>query len=85
MRKWKPTQVEIDNTANWGTWSKEISTFPWQYDDMETCFILEGKATVKDQMGNSLTFEKGDMVQFEQGMECTWEITSDIRKKFMFG
>jgi len=85
MKKWKPTENEIAATNSWGTWSKEASIFPWQYSDIETCYILEGKATVKDENGNELTFEKGDMVQFEEGMNCTWEITQDIRKKYMFG
>ena len=85
MKKWKPTQDEINATNNWGTWSKEISTFPWQYDDKETCLILEGEATVEDSLGHTITFEKGDMVEFEEGMECTWKITKNIRKKYKFG
>ncbi len=85
MKKWKPTEQEINETNSWGTWSKEASEFPWQYDDMETCYILEGKAEVKSVDGHEITFEKGDMVQFEPGLECTWKIISDINKKYKFG
>ena len=84
MKKWKPTDQEIAATESWGTWSKETSTFPWNYDATEICYILEGKATVTDESGNEITFEKGDMVQFEQGTGCTWKITEDIKKKYMF-
>ena len=84
MKKWKPTQQEIDQTNSWGSWSKEASTFPWSYNETETCYILEGEATVTDEKDNSLTFQKGDMVQFPVGMSCTWKITKDIRKKYIF-
>ena len=85
MKKWRPTEQEINQTNSWGTWSKEASTFPWSYNETETCYILEGEATVTDDKGNSLTFGKGDMVQFSEGINCTWKITRDIRKKYMFG
>jgi hypothetical protein len=85
MRVWKPSAEEIKATEKWGEWSKEVSDFPWYYDDTETCYILKGEATVKDSNGNEVHFGKGDMVQFKQGVKCTWNIRRDIRKKFIFG
>lgn len=85
MKVKKPTEAEIKATNVWGTWSKEPSKFPWYYDDKETCYILEGEATVTDEAGNSITFSKGDMVEFEQGLECTWEISKTIKKRYKFG
>ena len=85
MKVWKPTQKEIDSTNAWGTWGKEPSEFPWFYDDTETCYILEGKATAWDKNGNEISFEEGDMVQFEQGLECTWKISETIKKRYYFG
>lgn len=85
MKVWKPTDQEIANTSSWGTWSKEESEFPWFYDEMETCYILEGEAKAWDKNGNKIAFKAGDMVQFEQGLECTWKITNAIKKKYKFG
>ncbi len=85
MRVWKPSEDEIRSTENWGDWSKEISKFPWQYSDSETCYILEGKACVTDSNGKKICFRKGDMVRFDKGVVCTWNIMSNIRKKFIFG
>ena len=85
MKVKTPSEQEISSTNSWGTWSKEPSTFPWFYDDKETCYILEGEATVTDNSGNSVTFKKGDWVEFEQGLECTWKIAQAIRKKYKFG
>lgn len=85
MRVWKPSDQELKDSEQWGDWSKEISEFPWFYSQAETCFILEGEAYVTDNQGNEIHFQKGDMVRFEQGVECTWKITKDIRKKYLFG
>ena len=85
MKIWTPTDREIENAQSWGTWSKEISEFPWFYDDQETCLILEGEAEVSDNNGNKISFKAGDMVQFEEGLECVWKVIKPIRKKYVFG
>lgn len=84
MKVWTPSDDEIKLTESWGIWSKEVSEFPWSYGETETCLILEGAAEVTDTLGNKVFFKKGDMVQFEKGLDCTWNITSDIRKRFIF-
>ena len=85
MKVRKPSTDEINKASTWDTWIKEPSEFPWFYDDRETCYILEGYATVKDKKGYSIEFGPGDWVEFEQGLECTWTITKIIRKKYRFG
>ena len=85
MSKKKPTNEEIRQTENWGSWSKEPSEFPWSYSEREVCYILEGSATVNAQSGESISFEAGDLVSFEQGLECTWKIHQTIRKRYIFG
>ncbi len=81
----KPSEEEIAQTKSWGTWSKEPSEFPWYYDDKEICYILEGKATVTDPQGNTVSFGPGDWVEFNQGLECTWKIDKMIKKRYKFG
>ena len=82
----KPTKEEADRikAENWGIWTKEVSEFPWSYDEPETCLILEGEATVTHKDG-SAKFGKGDLVIFPQGLECTWKITKAVRKHYKFG
>ncbi len=69
----------------WPTWSKEISQFPWFYDDTETCYILEGQVTVTTESGETVTVGPGDLVTFPRGLSCTWHITQPIRKHYRFG
>jgi len=85
MKVIKPTQEQIANTSSWGTWEKEVSEFPWEYSDKETCYILDGEAEVVSDKGVKISFKKGDWVEFEVGLKCTWKITKDIKKKYMFG
>ena len=85
MRVWQPTMEEIEKTKGWGIWSKEESEFPWYYDEMETCYILEGEASAADNKGNNIRFKAGDMVQFKEGLSCTWKISKAIKKRYHFG
>lgn len=80
-----PTQEEISQAKGWGTWTKEPSVFPWSYNEKETCYILEGEATVTDGKGESINFKAGDWVEFEEGLSCTWKISKTIRKHYKFG
>ncbi|HBX43168.1 MAG TPA: hypothetical protein DEH27_04975 [Deltaproteobacteria bacterium] len=31
---------------SWPVWEKEVSGFPWAYEDRETCYLLEGDVIV---------------------------------------
>lgn len=80
----KPDPSEIATAANWDVWTKEISEFPWFYDEKETCFILEGKAVVTASDGSQISFGPGDWVIFEKGLKCTWRILQPIKKHYIF-
>ena len=45
----KPTKDQLDSMGvfSWPIWTKEASTFPWSYDEQETCYLLEGQVKVK--------------------------------------
>lgn len=82
----KPTekQLTVLNVKSWPIWTKEPSTFDWHYDDQETCYFLEGEVTVKTKEG-TVTFGKGDLVTFPQGLSCTWQVKKSVRKHYRFG
>ncbi|HUX53238.1 MAG TPA: cupin domain-containing protein [Williamwhitmania sp.] len=85
MRVTKPSAAQVSKASSWGIWTKEISVFPWDYEEKETCYILEGSAEVTDSQGNKVTFGPGDWVEFEQGLTCIWKITKPIKKHYTFG
>lgn len=80
----KPTDAEKKEASRWPTWTKEVSSFPWHYDDQETCLILEGDVTVKGG-GQEVSFGPGDWVVFPVGLDCTWTIRKPVRKHYKFG
>ena len=69
----------------WPIWEKEISEFDWEYNETETCYLLEGEVTVTPEDGKSIKFGKGDLVIFSKGLKCKWNITSPVRKHYKFG
>ncbi|MFC1497701.1 cupin domain-containing protein [Verrucomicrobiota bacterium] len=69
----------------WPIWTKETSEFPWEYDNQETCYFLEGDVMVTPEGGAPVEMGKGDLVTFPQGMKCKWEIRKDVKKHYNFG
>lgn len=79
-----PAKLDAMHVDSWATWNKEVSTFAWTYDANETCYILEGEAVVTPDEGEPVTIQRGDLVQFPAGMSCTWQITEDMEKNYIF-
>lgn len=69
----------------WPIWQKGVSTFPWTYDDSETCYLLEGDVIVAPTEGAAVRIKKGDLVTFPAGLSCTWEILKPVSKHYAFG
>lgn len=82
----KPTQQELNSlgVSSWPIWICGVSTFDWHYDEKETCYLLEGRVTVEAE-GESVSFGKGDLVVFPQGLSCMWKVAEPVRKHYRFG
>ena len=83
----QPSEQQLNQLGvfSWPIWTKEVSEFPWTYDEQETCYFLTGEVTVIPDGGQPVTMGKGDLVTFPQGMSCTWKITSPVKKHYNFG
>ena len=82
----KPSEDEVARCQNWGTWGCDVSEFPWDYTQTETCLVLEGKVTVTDRPAGaeSVTFGPGDLVVFPVGLKCIWKVTEPVKKHYDF-
>jgi uncharacterized protein len=83
----KPSKEKLQQLAveSWPIWKKEVSEFAWEYDEPETCYILDGEVVVTPDGGDPVSFSKGDLVIFPSGMKCRWKITKAVRKYYRFG
>lgn len=83
----QPKQQRLDNldVTSWPVWEKEVSEFPWHYEEQEICLLLEGEVEVTPDGGEPVKFGKGDLVTFPAGMDCYWRITKAVRKYYRFG
>lgn len=69
----------------WGVWTKEVSKFPWHYDESETCYFIEGEVVVTPEGGEPVRVGEGDLVTFPAGMDCVWDVRRPVRKHYRFG
>ncbi|MEY3869161.1 MAG: hypothetical protein RLZZ338_3052 [Cyanobacteriota bacterium] len=83
----QPTSEHLQDLGvySWPIWTKEVSEFPWTYDEQEMCYLLEGDVIVTPDGGKPVQFGKGDLVTFPAGMSCTWKILKNVRKHYHFG
>ncbi|MGD0650574.1 MAG: cupin domain-containing protein [Verrucomicrobiia bacterium] len=83
----KPTTKQLAElgAASWPVWEKEVSEFPWHYDEAETCYFLEGDVEVTPEDGKPVRIGKGELVTFPKGMSCTWKVLQPVRKHYKIG
>jgi hypothetical protein len=80
----KPTESEKKAMQAEPIWTCEVKTFPYHYDDTETCLIIEGEVTVTSA-SEVVSFGPGDYVVFPKGLDCTWDVKKPVRKHYKFG
>jgi uncharacterized cupin superfamily protein len=78
-------RLEELGVRGWPTWQAAVSTFPWTYDEPETCFFLEGDVIVTPDGGEPVRVGKGQLVTFPAGMSCTWDVRVPVHKHYRFG
>jgi uncharacterized protein len=80
-----PERLNDLGVGEWPIWEKEVSEFPWTYDERETCYILEGEVVVTPEGGEPVRIAEKDLVVFPAGMSCRWKVVRAIRKHYRFG
>jgi uncharacterized protein len=80
-----PDRLAQLGVSRWPIWTKEVSKFPWSYDEPETCLFLEGDVLVTPDGGAPVRVGKGDLVTFPAGMSCTWDVRQPVKKHYRFG
>ena len=76
-------ELESLNIKEWSPWECDPSTFDWEYDSEEWCYIFEGSARI-DTPDGEVEIKKGNLVKFSKGLKCKWNVIEKIRKVYMF-
>ncbi len=76
-------ELEKKGVFGWPVWEKEVSRFPWTYSEDEEFLIIEGEVVIETNDGK-YTLKVGDFVTLKEGLICTWDIRSAIRKYYNF-
>ena len=80
-----PARLDALGVMYWPIWEKEVSTFPWKYEEPETCYFLEGDVLVTPKQGAPVQVGAGDLVTFPAGTTCIWEVRQAVRKYYRLG
>ena len=82
----KLTDEEVNNKGvlSWPIWECDVSEFDWEYDQQESCLLLEGEVEVKSDI-ETVKFCGGDFVVFPRGLKCRWRVIKPVRKHYTFG
>ncbi len=79
-----PAKLDVLYVDDWPVWTKEVSEFDWEYDQTETCYLVEGEAIITPETGDAVTIVAGDLVTFPKGLKCRWKITQPVEKHYRF-
>jgi len=82
VRKPNKEDLERRGVLSWPIWEKGVSRFDWYYDNIEECYLLEGKVVVETEDGDKVEFGKGDFVTFPRGLSCIWDIKEPVKKHY---
>ncbi|MCX7902891.1 MAG: cupin domain-containing protein [Caloramator sp.] len=82
-RKMSLEEAKNLGVDTWGRWSCDVSTFDWEYDETETCYIFEGEVIVKTDY-EEVHIDENTLVTFPKGLKCTWIVKRPIRKAYTF-
>ena len=83
IRQLSKEELEKRGVFDWPVWEKEVSRFPWTYSETEEFYVIEGEVHLETEAGN-FTFTQGDFVTLKEGLVCTWDIKSAVRKYYNF-
>lgn len=82
-RRLSEEEIKAKGILSWPTWEKEVSRFPWAYDETEECYFIEGEVIIETKAGN-YTIEPDDFVVFHEGLKCDWDIRRPVKKHYNF-
>ena len=84
VKKLSEDEIRQKGIYSWPIWTSEISEFPWEYSQQESCYLLEGEVEVITDT-ETVKIGKGDYVVFPEGLECRWKVLKPVRKHYSFG
>jgi len=76
-------EISKKGVFSWPIWSCEVSEFDWEYDQQESCLLLEGEVEVSSDI-ETVSFGAGDFVVFPRGLKCRWNVIRPVRKHYTF-
>ena len=76
-------EISKKGIFSWPIWTCGASEFDWEYEQQESCLLLEGEVEVSSDI-ETVRFSAGDFVVFPRGLKCSWKVIKPVRKHYSF-
>ena len=84
IKKITKDEMARKKICSWPIWSCGVSTFNWEYDERESCYLLSGEVEVSSEF-ETVALSGGDFVVFPKGLKCCWKVLQPVKKHYIFG
>jgi uncharacterized protein len=81
-RTWNHTSDRDDHLFT-GIWEATPGAWAVSYDEWEYCYIVSGRAIIRDPLGNEVEVSAGDSFVIEPGFEGSWTILETVTKQYV--
>ena len=69
--------LEEEGVCEWTVRKWDDEKLDWYYEETELCYIVEGEAVIATEF-EPVTVRAGDFVTFPKGLECVWDVESEL-------
>ena len=74
-------ELQEEGVFDWPVRKLGEEKMDWYYEETELCYIVEGEAVIATEFEQT-TVRAGDLVTFPKGLECVWDVESEIEMHY---
>ena len=85
--EYKPSEKKLKEmkVSTWPIWAKDPCEYDREYEMPETCFYFEGEAKMIPETGEPVEIKSGTLLTIPAQFKCRWEITKELKMRYLLG
>ena len=74
-------ELQEEGVFEWPVRKLDEEKIDWYYEETELCYIVEGEAVIITEF-EPVTVHAGDFITCPKGLECVWDVESEIKMHY---